>query len=75
MGRYGWDNWFVEFLNNNVSIHTVTFNLSPPIYHVNHKRHNFDVKEDRVTVNHHLRLANGEHFGSNYDTYWEIFNE
>lgn len=72
MGRYNWDNWFVGWLNK--ICETVTFNLDPPIYHVNHQRHNFDIKDDKVAVNHHLKLANKNYFGSNYDTKWEIVN-
>ena len=70
MGRYNWDNWLVGWLNT--ICETVTFNLDPPIYHVNHPRHNFDINDDKVAVNHHLKKANRNYFGSNYDTRWEI---
>lgn len=72
MGRYNWDNWLTGWLNTIVD--TVTFNLDPPIYHVNHQRHNFDIEDDRVAINHHLRQANYNYFGSNFDTTWEIAN-
>ena len=42
MGRYNWDNWIIGWLNH-IS-ETVTFNLDPPIYHINHIRHGFDVQ-------------------------------
>ncbi|EAY21725.1 hypothetical protein TVAG_237510 [Trichomonas vaginalis G3] len=70
MGRYNWDNWLVGWLNTICD--TVTFNLDPPIYHVNHERHNFDPEDNRVAVNDRLRKANRNFFGSNYDTNWEI---
>lgn len=75
MGRYNWDNWLVGWLNANEKIETITFNLSPPIYHVNHRRHNFDIKDDRVAINHHMKKVNQDYFGSNYDTKWEIFDD
>ena len=70
MGRYNWDNWLVGWLNSICD--TVTFNLDPPIYHVNHQRHNFDVNDAKVAVNHHLKIANHNYFGSNFDTKWQI---
>ena len=70
MGRYNWDNWLVGWLNQ--ICETVTFNLDPPIYHINHRRHNFDVEDHKVAVNHHLKKANNDYFGSNYDTKWQI---
>ena len=70
MGRYNWDNWIIGWLNH-IS-ETVTFNLNPPIYHVNHVRHGFDVNDSRVAINHHLKKANFDYFGSNYDTKWQI---
>jgi hypothetical protein len=73
MGRYNWDNWIVGYLNR--ICETVTFNLSPPIYHMNHKRHNFDIEDDRVAVNHHTRKANKDYFGSNSDTIWEVLGD
>lgn len=72
MGRYNWDNWIVGWLNKICD--TVTFNLDPPIYHVNHVRHSFDVNDSRVAINHHLKQANKNYFGSNYDTKWEVNN-
>jgi hypothetical protein len=70
MGRYNWDNWIIGYLNT-IS-ETVTFNLNPPIYHINHIRHNFDPEDDKVAVNHHTKKANKDYFGSNSDTTWEI---
>jgi hypothetical protein len=70
MGRYNWDNWIIGYLN--VISETVTFNLNPPIYHMNHVRHNFDIEDDKVAVNHHTKKANKDYFGSNYDTTWEV---
>lgn len=70
MGRYNWDNWIIGWLNT--FIDTVTFNLNPPIYHINHNRHNFDPNDSKVAVNHHFKNANKNYFGSNYDTKWEI---
>ncbi|OHT04818.1 hypothetical protein TRFO_27602 [Tritrichomonas foetus] len=70
MGRYNWDNWIIGWLNQVAE--TVTFNLNPPIYHINHKRHNFDPNDDKVAVNHHFKKANKDYFGSNYDTKWEV---
>jgi hypothetical protein len=72
IGRYNWDNWLIGWLNKICD--TVTFNLDPPIYHMNHNRHNFDVNDSRVAINHHLKKANNDYFGSNYDTKWEIAN-
>jgi hypothetical protein len=73
MGRYNWDNWVIGYLNGICD--TVTFNLNPPIYHINHKRHNFDTEDDRVAVNHHTRKANKDYFGSNSDTVWEVVGD
>jgi hypothetical protein len=70
MGRYNWDNWLVGWWNKICD--TVTFNLDPPIYHMNHVRHNFDVNDSKVAINHHLKKANKNYFGSNYDTKWQI---
>lgn len=70
MGRYNWDNWIIGWLNH-IS-ETITFNLNPPIYHINHIRHGFDVNDSRVAINHHLKKANLDYFGSNYDTKWQI---
>jgi hypothetical protein len=70
MGRYNWDNWLIGWLNKICD--TITFNLDPPIYHMNHPRHNFDVNDSKVAINHHLKKANNDYFGSNYDTKWEI---
>ena len=72
MGRYNWDNWIIGYLNR--VCETVTFNLDPPIYHINHRRHNFDVNDSKVAVNHHLKRANKNFFGSNYDTKWQVVN-
>jgi hypothetical protein len=73
MGRYNWDNWIIGYLNQ--VCQTVTFNLSPPIYHINHRRHNFDTEDHRVAVNHHTKRANKDYFGSNYDTTWEVVGD
>lgn len=73
MGRYNWDNWIVGWLNTFAD--TVTFNLDPPIYHINHKRHNFNPEDSKVAVNHHFKKANKDYFGSNYDTKWEIVDQ
>lgn len=70
MGRYNWDNWLVGWLNTIAD--TVTFNTNPPIYHVDHQRNNFDVSDNLVAINHHLKKANKDYFGSNYDTKFEI---
>jgi hypothetical protein len=70
MGRYNWDNWLVGWWNKICD--TVTFNLDPPIYHMNHVRHSFDVNDSKVAINHHLKRANNNYFGSNYDTKWQV---
>jgi len=70
MGRYNWDNWLVGWFNR--VCETVTFNLDPPVYHMNHNRHRFDTNDSRVAINHHLKKANGDFFGSNYDTRWQV---
>jgi hypothetical protein len=70
MGRYNWDNWLVGWWNKICD--TVTFNLDPPIYHMNHVRHSFDVNDSKVAINHHLKKANNDYFGSNYDTKWQV---
>jgi hypothetical protein len=70
MGRYNWDNWMVGWWNKICD--TVTFNLDPPIYHINHVRHNFNVNDSKVAINHHLKKANKNYFGSNYDTKWQV---
>ena len=70
MGRYNWDNWLIGWFNKICD--TVTFNLDPPIYHMNHRRHSFDTNDSRVAINHHLKRANKNYFGSNYDTKWEV---
>jgi hypothetical protein len=70
MGRYNWDNWLIGWWNK--ICNTVTFNLAPPIYHINHVRHSFDVNDSKVAINHHLKRANKNYFGSNYDTKWQI---
>ncbi|KAK8875347.1 hypothetical protein M9Y10_005512 [Tritrichomonas musculus] len=70
MGRYNWDNWIVGWLNTFTD--TVTFNLNPPIYHINHVRHDFNPEDSKVAVNHHFKKGNKDYFGSNYDTKWEI---
>jgi hypothetical protein len=70
MGRYNWDNWLVGWWNRICD--TVTFNLDPPIYHMNHVRHSFDVNDSKVAINHHLKKANKDYFGSNYDTKWQV---
>ena len=72
MGRYNWDNWLVGYLNS--VCETITFNTNPPIYHVDHQRHNFDISDYLVSINHYLRKANKNFFGSNYDTKWEIID-
>jgi hypothetical protein len=72
MGRYNWDNWLIGWFN--MICDTVTFNLDPPIYHMNHNRHSFDVNDSKVAINHHLKKANKDYFGSNYDTRWQIAN-
>jgi hypothetical protein len=73
MGRGNWDNWIIGYLNRICD--TVTFTLNPPIYHINHKRHNFDTEDDRVAVSHHTRKANNDYFGSNSDTVWEVVGD
>ena len=70
MGRYNWDNWLIGWFNKICD--TVTFNLDPPIYHMNHIRHGFDVNDPRVAINHHLKKANRDYFGANFDTKWEV---
>jgi hypothetical protein len=41
---------------------------------MNHHRHSFDVNDSKVAINHHLKKANKDYFGSNYDTKWQIVN-
>lgn len=72
MGRYNWDNWIIGWLNKICD--TVTFHLDPPIYHINHKRHKFDINNSRVLVNHHTKLSNKDYFGSNIDTKYEVLH-
>ncbi|OHT04766.1 hypothetical protein TRFO_06211 [Tritrichomonas foetus] len=72
MGRYNWDNWLIGWFNRICD--TVTFNLDPPIYHINHNRHSFNVNDSKVAINHHLKQANMNYFGSNFDTKWEVKN-
>lgn len=70
MGRYNWDNWLIGWFNKICD--TVTFKLDPPIYHMNHVRHRFDVSDPRVAINHHLKKANRDFFGSNFDANWKV---
>lgn len=70
MGRFNWDNWLIGWLNSICD--TVTVGLSPPIYHINHRRHGFNVEDPRVAINHYLKLANKNFFGSNYDARWKV---
>lgn len=73
MGRYNWDNWIIGYLNK--ICQTITFNLNPPIYHINHNRHAFNPNNSKVAINHNLKKVNKDYFGSNYDTKWEIIGD
>ena len=70
VGRYNWDNWLVGYLNAFTT--TVSFNIDPPIYHINHRRHDFDPNDPRVAANSNLRLLNRGYFGSNMDTSYNV---
>ena len=72
VGRYNWDNWLVGYLNSVAT--TVTFNINPPIYHINHPRHEFDTSDPRVGANEMLRHLNYDYYGSNEDSKYEIRN-
>jgi hypothetical protein len=70
MGRYWWDNWMVGYATGRYN--TITFRLTPPIYHINHTPHKLDPKVNRVAVNYYTRIANNNFYGSNLDTIWEV---
>ena len=72
IGRYNWDNWFIGWLNTIAD--TITLLYDPPVYHINHNRHDFNINVSRVAVNHFLKKANNNYFGSNGDVKWQIQN-
>ena len=67
VGRYNWDNWICGYLNYKVL--TISFGVTPPIYHIDHVRHQFNKGADPlVKTNEELRSMNYNYFGSNFDT-------
>ncbi|EAY22466.1 hypothetical protein TVAG_034890 [Trichomonas vaginalis G3] len=67
VGRYNWDNWICGYLNYKVL--TILFGVTPPIYHIDHVRHQFNKGADPlVKTNEELRSMNYNYFGSNFDT-------
>jgi hypothetical protein len=63
VGRYNWDNWLVGYLLQTATV--VSFGIDPPVYHINHIRHQFDIEDPRVAVNHYLRQMNYNFFATN----------
>jgi hypothetical protein len=45
----------------------VALNLDPPIYHMNHVGHGFNVNDSKVAINHHVKNAKKKYIGSNSD--------
>ena len=72
VGRYNWDNWMVGYLNTIAK--TVSFNIDPPIYHINHIRHDFDTSDPRVAANDLLRKMHYDYFASNTEATYSIKN-
>jgi hypothetical protein len=72
MGRPVWDNWLIGWCNQISD--TVTFNLDPPIYHINHVNHTNDPKDPKVIFNRELWKANGNYYGTNINTKWRVIN-
>ena len=68
VGRYNWDNWLVGYLTQHATL--VSFGVNPPVYHINHRRHDFDIEDPRVAVNHCLRQMNLNFFGTNEEAYY-----
>lgn len=70
IGRYNWDNWFVGWLNRIAD--TISLLDTVPVYHINHRRHDFNINNSRIAINHYIKKANNDYFGFNGNTKWFV---